>query len=152
MKNKHLLAVPLFTLLCGFIPFLLLSIYYSVFCSKTIVDIPLIFNTSVMIGDAILLPLINYMIFKYLFKISSIISHYKKQFVYSVLISLLISSIINIIIHFAWANDNITDFIAFVPGTFSVIGIWHLIFSVLQTTVFFCFYYPLVFIFKIRNY
>ncbi len=139
MKNKHLLIVPLLTLLCGFIPFLLLSIYYSVFLSKTIVDIPLIFNTSVMIGDAILLPLINYMIFRYMFKISSIIKHYKKQFVYSMAISLLISSIINIIIHFVWANDNITDFIAYKPGAFSVIGIWHLIFSILQTTVFFVF-------------
>ena len=53
--------------------------------------------------------------------------------------SLLISIAINFITHLAWKNDNITDFIAFEQGQFSIIGLWHLFFSITQTTVFFIF-------------
>lgn len=139
MKNKFLFLVPFITLMVGFIPFLLFSIYYSVFISKSIVDIPLIFNTSVMIGDSILLPLINYKIIKYMLKIGDVTKQYKKLFISSMIIFILLSSVMNYIIHFSWSNDTITDFIAFAPGRFSIIGIWHLFFSIIQTTVFLIF-------------
>lgn len=139
MNKKFLFLVPLLTLLTGFFSFLFLSFFYSVFYSKTVVDIPLVYNTSVMIGDAILLPIINYMIFKFMFRIGNIISQNKKLFIVSIIISLLISIAINLITHLAWKNDNITDFIAFEQGQFSIIGLWHLIFSITQTTVFFIF-------------
>ena len=139
MKNKYLLIIPFLTLLFGFIPFLFLSIYYSIFFSKAIVTIPLIYNSSVMIGDAVLLPIINYTLFSIIIKIDDIITDYKRTIYIYIAISILISIVLNLSIHLAWSNDTITDFIAFTQGNFSIIGIWHLIFSTLQTIILFAF-------------
>lgn len=139
MKNKYLLIIPFLTLLVGFIPFLFLSIYYSIFFSKAIVTIPLIYNSSVMIGDAVLLPIINYTLFSIIFKIDDIIKYNKRTIYIYIAISILISIALNLSIHLAWSNDAITDFIAFTQSNFSIIGIWHLVFSILQTIILFIF-------------
>ena len=66
-SQRKLLLVPIITILSGFFPFCLLSIYNGVFWINTTYDVPLIYNWSVMLGDSIILPLINYQIAKLLF-------------------------------------------------------------------------------------
>lgn len=149
MKNRYLFIVSIITLLIGFIPFLFLSIYYSVFLPKSNVILPLIYNSSIMIGDAILLPTLNFLIFGIIIKMSDIINRNKKFFYTYTIISFLISIVMNFIIHIVWRDDFITDFVAFIPGNFSIIGIWHLVFSILQTTIFFIF--PLLWYLSIKN-
>lgn len=139
MKSKYLVLAPSLTILVGFLPFLFLSIFYSVFYSKEIVDIPLVYNTSVMIGDSLLLPITNYLIFRHMIRVKVQIKQNKKLFVICVIISFLISMGINLFAHLAWKNDNITDFIAFEYGKFSLIGVWHLVFSIIQTAIFLVF-------------
>ena len=48
---------------------------------------------------------------------------------------LCVSLVANINAHLMWVNDAITDFVGFVPGQFSIIGYWHLIYSILQMLV-----------------
>lgn len=149
MKNRYLYIVPIITLLIGFIPFLFLSIYYSVFLPKSSVILPLIYNSSIMIGDAFLLPTLNFLIFSIIIRMNDVISQKKKIFLTYTIIAFLISVIMNSIIHIIWRDDFITDFVAFTPGEFSIIGIWHLTFSILQTTIFFIF--PLLWYLSIKN-
>ena len=63
----NLMYVPLITFFSGFLSFALLSIYYKVFWVTSNYDIPLIYNVSVMVGDSILLPIFNYMVFNLYF-------------------------------------------------------------------------------------
>jgi hypothetical protein len=92
-----------------------------------------------MIGDAILLPIFNFSLFGIIVKMADVIKRYKRVFYNYSIIFLLFSIVINLLVHLAWSNDIVTDFIAFTPGEFSIIGIWHLIFSIIQTTIFLIF-------------
>lgn len=137
MKNRYLWIAPIATLLFGFIPSLILSIHYKVFFLSSSYNIPLCINASVMLGDSILLPIINYYIIRALIK-------YKNQFwldlrwdgVLLFLSSMLfIGAILSIAIHLYWVGDDVTDFVGLKKGVISVPGITHLIFTSLQLTI-----------------
>lgn len=140
-QPEKLRLIPVVTLLSGFIPFCLLSMHYGVFWIDTKYDVPLVYNISVMIGDAIFLPLINYQIGKLIFLENigdSSTINYKRLVIWT-LISLFISSVINIYAHLAWKNDIYMDFISVNRTTFLVSGWWHLFFSILEMTFMFLF-------------
>ena len=61
--KKNIVIVPIITFFVGFFVFLTLSIINKAFWFNSSVDIPLIYNVSVMIGDSIILPITNFMIF-----------------------------------------------------------------------------------------
>jgi hypothetical protein len=135
MKNRVIIIIPLATFLFGFFPTLLLCIRGSVFITKTVVMLPLIYNVSVMLGDSILLPLINYLLFRMIIQIWPAIKMDKKWIFSFAAIVIVLSFIGNYQIHEIWKNDSITDFIAFTPGKYSFVGLWHLVFSTLETSV-----------------
>jgi len=135
MKDKRLVIIPIVTFFIGFFPSLLMSIHYSVFDSREIVMLPLVYNVSVMFGDSFLLPLINYLLCRIIITIMDVIKANRKLVVIYLCGSIILSLLGNVILHLSWANDFITDFIAFSPGDFSIIGIWHLVFSTLETVV-----------------
>lgn len=133
-KSFNLTLVPVITLIIGFISFLLLSIYYKVFWFNSKYDIPLIYNVSVMLGDAILLPTINYKIFNLLLNYLGIevIKKNTRKLLIWLAVATTISLLTNISTHLYWVNDQYTDFVGFRQGEFSIIGYWHLIYSILQ--------------------
>lgn len=139
--SGKLLLIPLITILSGFIPFCLLSIYFRVFWINTIYDVPLVYNFSVIIGDSILLPLINYQIGKLLIEELSIrqILRMKKMITIWVIIAIILSIFINVFAHLAWKNDIYSDFISTDRSKFILSGWWHLSFSILEMTILFTF-------------
>ena len=139
--QPKLLLVPIITILSGFLPFCLLSIYYRVFWINTIYDVPLIYNMSVMIGDSVLLPIINFQIAKLLFVDITVprLAVMKRTILIWILCSLLLATIVNLFAHFAWKNDMYSDFISINKSTFLLSGLWHLCFSILEMTIMFLF-------------
>jgi hypothetical protein len=139
---KHnLFVIPIVTLIIGFIPFCILSITNDVFWIDTKYDVPLIYNISVMIGDSILLPIINFHIAKLFFIDlgNEIIAKYKKILSITFTIAFVFSFISNLFAHWTWKNDFYTDFISLNQQTFLISGYWHLVFSILEMTILFCF-------------
>jgi len=132
--DYSLLIISIFTFFAGFFSFLVLSIVFNVFWIDSTYQLPLIYNWSVMIGDSILIPIINYMIFYTLFVLISIpvIFKYKSVLTIYIVISLFISVISNTIAHLAWLNDGISDFISLNLDKFSIIGWWHFVFSIIE--------------------
>ena len=151
ISNRKLLWVPIITILAGFIPFCLLSIYYGVFWINTKYDVPLIYNISVMIGDFILLPLINYQICKLIFWDISVkqLTTKKETIVTWIIITLLLSTVLNVFAHLTWKNDLYSDFISIDRSTFLLSGWWHLFFSSLEMTILFLF--PLFWFMSIKQ-
>ena len=130
-NNTFIKTIPIFTFIVGFLSFLILSIHYGVFFLDSPYDVPLILNMSVMIGDSILLPIINYSVFNLYFNILG----YRKPNISLniwIAISFFFSAILNLYSHISWVNDKFSDFIGFQQGEFSIIGYWHLIFSIIQ--------------------
>lgn len=138
---EKLQLIPIVTFLLGGGSFCLLSMYYRVFWINTKYDIPLVYNISVMVGDSIFLPLINYQIGKLLFRDIKICQQETMQrtIVIWTTISLLLSGIINVFAHLAWKNDIYSDFISVNGSTFLLSGWWHLFFSILEMTIIFLF-------------
>lgn len=129
-----LLLVPITTFLLGYLSFIVLSEYYKVLWINSEYDIPLVYNMSVMIGDAILLPIINYRVCNLYFNLIDK-KHIKKYFLYWFIGTGIISLLLNITTHMIWVNDEFTDFIAIKVGDFSIIGYWHLIFSFIEVII-----------------
>ena len=140
-KNNKLIIIPVITLLAGFVSFVILSIHFKVFWITSKYDVPLIYNVSVMVGDFIILPILNYKIFNlFIFKIGADkIQKYRKTLIAWIIIAFAISLLSNIFTHLYWVNDPVTDFISFTPGKFSIIGYWHLVYSIIQMFILFMF-------------
>ncbi len=136
-KVYNLSIVPIVTIVVGFLSFFLLSIYYKVFWITSEYDSPLIYNVSVMVGDSILLPLLNYKIFHLFINCLGLdlMKKHGQTLTIWILITFIISSILNLSTHLVWVNDELLDFIGFRKGEFSIIGYWHLVYSILQMIV-----------------
>lgn len=137
MQKSKLYFVPIVTFFVGFFAFFIFSLVNNAFYPDSAVDIPLIFQYTIMIGDSIFLPIINFMYFRLVYeKIGiEILKKYKSLVTLILLGVFLLSIIINITTHFAWAADEFTDFIAYQTNTLSFGGWWHLIFSIFQSTI-----------------
>jgi hypothetical protein len=94
-----------------------------------------------MIGDSILLPLINYQIAKLIFWDITIprLVNMKSTIVNWIIITLLLSTVINVFAHLTWRDDMYSDFISLDRATFLISGWWHLSFSILEMTIMFIF-------------
>ncbi|MCX6230365.1 MAG: hypothetical protein NTZ33_02365 [Bacteroidetes bacterium] len=101
----------------------------------------MIYNVSVMVGDSILLPILNYKIFNLFLNYVGIesIKKYRKILITWFFAAFIISLFANISAHLVWVNDALTDFVGFKKGEFSIIGIWHLIYSIFQMLIIFMF-------------
>jgi hypothetical protein len=124
----------MFTIILGFVPSLILSIYYRVFFLSSVYDIPLIINASVMLGDSILLPYANYYIVKTLTEYNNISEQKFRigSMILYIMVSLILGLTISIVIHLYWVGDDVTDFVGFRKGVISVPGVWHLAFTAIQ--------------------
>lgn len=140
-KTYRITLIPIVTIIVGFLSFLILSIIYNVFWINSKYDVPLIFNVSVMIGDSIILPTLNYKIFNLILNqigLDSINKH-KRKFIFWGVMTFIVSFVLNTFAHLVWVNDQLTDFVGFRQGIFSIIGYWHLVYSILQMYILFMF-------------
>lgn len=141
-ERFNLFLVPFLTIIFGWLSFVTLSIIEGVFQSypdQNIIGV--ITLPSVIAGDLILLPVINYLIAELVIKIIPL--SFLKENLRTLLVmavgSLGISGFINFKTHEIWSNDSILDFISTRNGVWSLSGWWHFIFSVLEMTIVFFF-------------
>lgn len=139
MSSDYL--VPLITFVLGFFVMLIISIKLNAFWFTSSVDFPLISIPSIFIGDAILLPILNYRLYKLLKNeaILDLFKTYSTAFIILISLSLLLSIAINFSTHLIWIKDSYTGFMDVLPGKLSVAGWWHLCFSIIQLAIIFIF-------------
>lgn len=94
---------------------------------------PLVLNPSVVLGDTLILPILNLQVYRRL----SSLSIKSGDLWRSVSIAALLSIALNSYSHFLWTQDAYTGFMDLVPGKLSLAGWWHLGFSILQSTILF---------------
>jgi len=141
-KDKALtygFLVPLFTLLLGIVPFVILSFLTDTLWINSKYDIPLITLPTIVIGDSIFLPLFNYKFYNLLIN-TKILGTIKKENIFWAITSLLLLSLgINSSVHYSWVNDVYTGFMDIEFGKLTVAGWWHYGFSTIQMLIIFCF-------------
>ena len=133
MKAKIL--IPLATLFLGFIPMLIMSIQMNGFWINSQYDFPFVLIPAVFIGDALLLPILNYQIYIALKQVITLLK--PKVILITTFFCLLLSIIMNSYTHYLWSHDNYTGFMDPVYGMHSVAGWWHYGFSILQMSIIF---------------
>jgi len=148
---KNIIIVPILTFFFGFFSFTILSIYNGCFWFSENFDIPQISSTAVMIGDSLILPTINFMVFNLFFNIldKKHIVEYKKKLQIGLLLFSIISVYVNILSHENWSNDRISDFISFKQGGLTIAGYVHFVFSMLEIIILLLF--PLLWYISIQS-
>lgn len=128
------------TLIIGIVPMFLSSFHGNAFWFDSGYDLPLIYYMSIIIGDAVILPYFNALLFDTLMS-----SENKKKLgctysYISIFISMLLSTVINYYSHFLlWSQDNITSFMDYSKGELSLGGWSHFGFSTIQMAIIFYF-------------
>lgn len=137
-------SVPILTFLFGFFLFFLSSLITNSFFLDSTYNYPLLIFPTILIGDSILLPIFNYRFFSMLR--NNNFEKISKLKIFIILTFLIVlSSFINICVHLSWIRDNYTGFMDIHLGKLSFAGYSHLIFSILQTTIIFCFIFLSIF-------
>lgn len=132
MKEKHsfFLIISTITLCIGFVPMLVISLRTNSFWLSSPYDFPLVTIPSVLIGDSLLLPFLNYKIFCALRRLMREKNNWLILF-----FSFLVSIAINSYTHFLWTQDMYTGFMDMTIGTLSFAGWWHWGYSIIQMTI-----------------
>jgi len=146
-------TIPILTFLFGFFLFFVSSLISNSFFLDSQYDYPLLIFPTILLGDSILLPIFNYKFFNMIRNID-IKPNSKFKILFAIIVSFIASSFINIFIHSTWIHDNYTGFMDLESEELSFAGYSHLIFSILQTMIVFCFIFFSLFIFnyKTNNY
>lgn len=126
--RKPNIIIPLTTLCLGFIPMVVLSLLTDSFWLNSPFDFPLVVIPSVLIGDSLFFPIINYKIFSSL----NLVNIKKQKSVILATISLIFSLLINSYSHYLWTQDKYTGFMDMEIGSLSIAGWWHWGYSVIQ--------------------
>ena len=135
MKAK--IFIPLVTLCLGFIPMLIMSILTKTFWIDSQYNEPFVLIPAFLIGDSLLLPILNYHIYLALMKVIHFLE--KKTISLMVFYSFLISIMLNSFSHYVWIHDDLRGVLDPKFGIMSFAGWWHYGFSVLQFTILFTF-------------
>lgn len=130
INRKYLVSI--ITFIAGFFMFFVFSLFSDSFFLSSKVDFPLLVFPTILLGDSVILPVINYRIFRSLKLLKGKMC---LQIYIIIVISFLISCVGNIFIHLLWVNDNYFGFMDFIYGQLSFAGFIHLIFSIVQTNI-----------------
>jgi len=126
--QKPNITIPLATFCLGFTPMMVLSLLTDSFWFNSPHDFPLVAIPSVLIGDSLFFPIINYKIYSSL----SLISFKKQKSAILATISLILSLLINSYSHYLWTQDKYTGFMDTEIGRLSIAGWWHWGYSIIQ--------------------
>lgn len=126
--RKPSTTIPLATLCLGFIPMVVLSLLTDSFWLNSPYDFPLVAIPSVLIGDSLFFPIINYKIYDSL----KLVNIKKQKSATITAISLFFSLLINSYSHYLWIQDKYTGFMDTEIGRLSIAGWWHWGYSIIQ--------------------
>lgn len=126
--RKPSTTIPLATLCLGFIPMCVLSLLSDSFWLNSTHAFPLVAIPSILIGDSLLLPIINYKIYDSL----KLVNIKKQKSAIITAISMFSSLLINSYSHYLWIQDKYTGFMDTEIGRLSIAGWWHWGYSVIQ--------------------
>jgi hypothetical protein len=131
------IIVALVTLGLGFIPFIVLSLMTNSFWPQSSVAVPLTLVPSVLIGDSIVLPIFNGLLYRLLRKAfrTPVTRATKWVLVLYGVLCIAASAGVMIRLHLLWVSDKYTGFIDLMPGQLSTAGIWHVAFSTIQMAI-----------------
>ena len=125
--------VPILTFLVGPLAFIIFSIKEDAFWYTSSAHFPFVFIWTMSVGDTLLLPIINYMIANLIFNLVGSAIQRHKPFIRGWVGVMCVAAIaLSSVSHYAWANDQFTDFIAMTPGVLTIGGWWHWAFSSVQ--------------------
>jgi hypothetical protein len=130
------ILVALGTISLGFLPMALLSIQTGSFLPSSGYSFPFLLNISSCVGDLLLLPIFNSMVYRLLSNNWSVLKT-KSAFKLIIILSTLLggSSYVQFIIHKAWISDQYTGYMDLTLGQLSFAGWWHFAFASVETTV-----------------
>jgi len=129
---------PLITLGIGIIPLIVITSASGTFWLHSRVAGPLIAVPSVLIGDSLLLPILNWRIARFLTACLAIETLRKAVF-RRFWIALLCSSLVSVYASYKWTHDQFFGFIDPTFGQLSFAGWWHLGFTIIEMTLVFVF-------------
>lgn len=132
IKAEYLVAIT--TFLLGFGTWVIGSVVTDTFWPDSRVAFPLILIPTCTIGDAVFLPWLNFRLVLLLLKHFPRTWHRQLHGMW-IAVSIVAAIIVNVHLHMVWISDNYTGFMDPIPGKLSFVGWWHLIFSVIQTTL-----------------
>lgn len=125
------------TLILGFVPFVVLSLWTESFWLRSKVEVPLTLSPSILIGDSVLIPLFNRRAIPIIWNALLCLVPVRKKIylLLSGLGALLSSFAVNVYVHILWARDAYTGFIDPEPGRLSLGGKWHCLFASVQMAI-----------------
>lgn len=123
------------TLLLGFIPITVLSLANGVFWIDSRVRFPMVTSVIMLLGDSLILPVLNYRTWRIYLKTENYVFNNVKNLIIICALTT-VSVLINVYTHFfVWTKDAYTGLFDFEYGKLSIIGWWHLGYSILQMIV-----------------
>lgn len=128
------ITIPCLTLLLGFLPNMLLSMYLNAFWLNSPVDFPFLAVPTIFFGDLVFLPIFNWLAYKSIVLSWEFIREKINLYV-TLPASIVASSILSIYIHYAWLQDSYTGFMDVEQNKLSIAGWWHLSFTIIEMTV-----------------
>ncbi|MBI1805160.1 MAG: hypothetical protein HY033_03710 [Ignavibacteriae bacterium] len=126
--------VPLLTIDLGVFPMALLSYSTNSFWPSSQYQFPFLLNTSVSFGDLLLIPCFNYFLYRLVSEHWKTLRTGRTWIFPGFVLILILSSAIQYWIHMEWINDQYTGFMDLTFGKLSAAGVWHLVFSSIQTS------------------
>lgn len=135
------------TFLLGIAPLVGLTIQDGTLGLNSRVQFPLLTLPTVLLGDGLLLPLINYRIAKQLREhgILKVLRLYQRRWISLGIAAISTSMALNWLLHLGWRNDGYSGFMDVREGYLSLAGWWHLGFSTAQVALLICFFGLLLF-------
>jgi hypothetical protein len=130
--------IVLVTLFVGSIPFFLLTWYQGTLVLNGTVNGPLLAVPSVWVGDTFFLPIFNVYALR-LLRIHSQKSAYGAGLARWWLLPGIVSAVLACSSHYMWTQDQFTGFIDPTFGKLSLVGWWHLAFTISEMTLVFAF-------------
>jgi len=139
--NSFPIIIFALTFFSGFLIFFMAAFDENVLFPGGKAQCPLIYNWSVIFGDSLLLPLINYKLASLITQFNRLLRREKILSIIVLVLILFLSIIGNWYSHEFWLHDRITDFISTDKISYTLVGKWHLIFSIIQTSILLFFVY-----------
>jgi hypothetical protein len=132
--NSIEVIIPVLTLILGFLPEMILSIYLNAFWIGSSVDFPFMAVPTIFFGDIVFLPIFNLLAYKAI-RQSWQYFHRKLDLGLILSIASIISMLLSFYIHYSWLQDSYTGFMDVERGKLSIAGWWHLSFAIVEMTV-----------------
>lgn len=133
-NKRSAFLIVVITICAGILPVALLAWRQGTLLLTARVDGPLLAVPSVWIGDLLFIPAFNVFALRFLDSESAGARNWR-PWVFSFMLAFCVAGYS----HFVWTQDAFLGFIDPLPGKLSAAGWWHLLFTIVEMTLIFCF-------------